>query len=141
MAGAQFHDDCASFATAATDSYRLWSNTSLQDSEKVNFEQHMDQTKTSVESDGGSWSGESAGGGVSERHIQLPGAVTGAQSPRPHRIVFQLRGDATAESNPNIDLPTEGYYYNSLKGIEVEAMPHPTSVSYTHLTLPTKRIV
>ena len=32
-----------------------------------------------------------------------------------------------AESNPNIDLPTEGYYYNSLKGIEVEAMPHPTS--------------
>jgi len=127
MAGAQIHDDCASFATAATDSYRLWSNSSLQDSEKVDFEQHMDQMKTSVESDGGSWSDGSAGAGVSERHIQLPDAVTGAHSPRPHRIVFQLRGDAMAESNPNIDLPTEGYYYNSLKGIEVEAMPHPTS--------------
>ena len=125
MAGAQIHDDCASFATAATGSYRLRSNTSLQDSEKVNMEQHMDQMKTSVGSDGGSWSDGSAGAGVSECHIQLPGAVTGAQSSRPHRTVFQLRGDAMAESNPNIDLPTEGYYYNSLKGIEVEAMPHP----------------
>ena len=127
MAGAQIRDDCACFATAATAPHRLSSNTSLQDSVKVNIEQHMDQMETSVESDGGSWSDKSAGAGVSERHIQLPEAVKGANHPRPHRTVFQLRGDDTAESIPNIDLPTEGYYYNLSNGIEVEAVTSPTS--------------
>ena len=70
MAGAQIRDDCACFATAATGPHRLNSDTSLQDSEKVNIKQHMDQMETSVESDGGSWGDKSAGAGaVSYTHL------------------------------------------------------------------------